>query len=199
GLYVLDEFESSSVAAVLVLPWPCTAALAVSFLWIARGKCAGVCPIDGNSVSSISSTLSESSGYYGPPRRLWSNRDIAAKGSSIQGVGFLMPPQDAERIKRTKPHEGDVLFPFLGGNDITSTVGSAPTRWVINFFDWPLQTAERYPVCLSLVREKVKPEREKAAERNAIGARRAKYWWKYDAQARELYERIRNFEYVWVC
>jgi hypothetical protein len=44
----------------------------------------------------------------------------------------------------------------------------------------------------------VKPQREAAAMRNAIGARRAEYWWHYDAQAKELYSTIKTLPFVWV-
>ena len=73
------------------------------------------------------------------------------------------------------------------------------TRWAINFFDWTLDKAERYPICLQIVREKVKPEREKAGARNAIGRKRAQYWWRYDARAADLYEAISHKGHVWAA
>ena len=30
------------------------------------------------------------------------------------------------------------LFPYLNGEDLNSRPDQSPSRWVINFFDWPL-------------------------------------------------------------
>ena len=63
-----------------------------------------------------------------------------------------------------------MLFPYLNGEDLNSRPDQSPSRWVINFFDWPLDrdrpegyegpVAADYPDCLTIVEERVKPERE---------------------------------------
>ncbi len=50
--------------------------------------------------------------------------------------------------------------PYLNGEDLNSRPDQSPSRWVINFHDWPLERAETYPDCMKIVREKVKPERD---------------------------------------
>ena len=37
------------------------------------------------------------------------------------------------------PANADVLFPYLNGEDLNTHPQQQPSRWVINFFDWPLQ------------------------------------------------------------
>ena len=32
-----------------------------------------------------------------------------------------------------------MLFPYLNGEDLNSRPDQSPSRWVINFFDWPLR------------------------------------------------------------
>jgi hypothetical protein len=32
----------------------------------------------------------------------------------------------------------DVIFPYLNGDDLNSRPDQSPSRWAINFFDWPL-------------------------------------------------------------
>ncbi len=59
------------------------------------------------------------------------------------------------------PRNRDVMFPYLNGEDLNSRPDQSPSRWVINFHNWPLEQAEMYPDCIKIVREKVKPERDK--------------------------------------
>ena len=54
----------------------------------------------------------------------------------------------------------DVVFRYLNGEDLNSRPDCSPSRWVINFFDWPLDEAEQYPACLEIVRQRVKPHRD---------------------------------------
>src|SRR5581483_2138860 len=67
-----------------------------------------------------------------------------------------------------------------------------PPRWVINFFDWPLDresapdgytgpVAADYPDCFRIVEEKVKPERTRKNERDEFVLRKPlpQRWWIY--------------------
>jgi hypothetical protein len=198
GLEQLPRLKCEIRSAVSSMKWPGSAALEVAVLWISRGDWNGLRKLDGKEVSSITSSLSHASSTVGLPHRLSSNRGFAFKGSSIQGVGFLLSPEDARALIRSDKRNKEVLFPYLGGEDVTTQPDGQPTRWTINFFDWPLEKAELYATCLELVRDRVKPERERAGTRNAIGARRAKYWWKYDARAGDLYEAVSGLSEIWV-
>ena len=64
-----------------------------------------------------------------------------------------------------------MLFRYLNGDDLNSRPDQSASRWVINFFDWPLDrdsapddydgpVAADYPDCVAIVDEKVRPERE---------------------------------------
>ena len=46
-----------------------------------------------------------------------------------------------------------MLFPYLGGQDVTTEVHGQASRWVINFFDWDLEDAAAYPQCLEALFE----------------------------------------------
>ncbi len=67
-----------------------------------------------------------------------------------------------------------MLFPYLTGEDLNSSPEQKPNRWAVNFFDWPLERAETYPDCMAIVREKVKPFRD----RNNRALYRER-WWQY--------------------
>ena len=67
-----------------------------------------------------------------------------------------------------------MLFPYLNGKDLNQRPDQSPSRWVINFHDWPLEMAESYPECIKIVREKVLPERMKSNRKLYLYK-----WWQY--------------------
>jgi hypothetical protein len=117
-------------------------------------------------------------------------------------MGFVLEPGEAQLLIEKDPRNKDVLFPYLNGEDLNSRPDQSPSRWVINFFDWPLDresapmgytghVAAEYPDCLAIVETKVKPERMK----NNRKERREK-WWQYAEKAPALYRRIAGMERV---
>ncbi len=196
GLEQLQKQGLQVYRAVPLLPWPGSASLAVTILWLSKRVWSGDVILNDEKVDTITAAMTASRAGSVKPHKLAQNVGIAFKGSSIQGTGFLMSPDDAAKIVSRDAKYKDVLFPYLGGEDVTRTSAAAPTRWAINFFDWPLKQAEEYPECLEIARIKVKPSRDLAGVRNSIGARRAQFWWRYDAQAKPLYEAIRNMPSV---
>ncbi len=86
------------------------------------------------------------------------------------------------------PRNRDVLFPYLSGEDLNSRPDQSPSRWVINFHDWPLEKAETYPACMAIVRERVKPERDRLSSGDASAKDRAARWWQFSRPTIKLYE-----------
>jgi hypothetical protein len=93
----------------------------------------------------------------------------------------------------------------MNAEDLNSQPDQSPSRWVINFFDWPLSrkmapsdydgpVAADYPDCLGIVEEKVKPEREKN-NRKVYRER----WWHHGEKRPELYATIAGMKHVVVC
>ena len=199
GLAQLPEMGVNLFRGISSQAWPGAAALAVAVIWTTKLKWSGLVVLDGQEVNSITPEMSAGSLVRQTPKRLHANDDKAFKGSSIQGSGFLLTPEEAHDVIRHDARYKDVLFPYLGGEDITRRPDSSPSRWAINFFNFTLDEAEQYPLCLEIVRQKVKPERDKVADRNTIGQRRAQYWWRYDAQAADLYSAVRGLDYVWAA
>ena len=184
--------------AIPTVPWPGAAALAVAILWFTKGSWKGQCFLDNMPVRAISSALSPADESRRTPQRLQTNRHFAFKGTSIQGVGFLLTPEQSAGLIATEANNSAVLFPYLGGDDVTSRPDCSPSRWCINFHNWPLSKAENYPQCLAIVREKVKPTRDAVATRNTIGLRRSQLWWQFDARAADLYDAVAGKEFAWV-
>ena len=98
-----------------------------------------------------------------------------------------------------------VLFPYLNGEDLNSRPDQSPSRWVINFRDWPLDrksapvgykgpVATDFLDCIKIVSEKIKPE----GERNAVGVSARTRWWLHERARPDLYTTIEGMNRVLV-
>ena len=54
-----------------------------------------------------------------------------------------MTPEEAKALIAKDRRNRDVLFPYLIGEDLNSRPDQSPSRWVINFKDWPLERVSR--------------------------------------------------------
>ena len=104
----------------------------------------------------------------------------------IYGQGFLFDDGDEvaspiaamETLIAKDPRNREIIFPYLGGEDLNSSPTQRPHRFVINFGTRSLEEAQRWPDLLTIVRERVKPERD-ALKDNADGLTRKRNWWKF--------------------
>jgi hypothetical protein len=69
---------------------------------------------------------------------LVANQNQSFQGSNILGLGFTMSPDAARELIEKNPLNKEVLFPCLNGEDLNSSPDQSPSRWIINFKDWPL-------------------------------------------------------------
>lgn len=186
-------------------PWPGVANLEIAQLWVRRGDWKGESVLDDKPVAKISPYLTKPGAVSGKPYRLAANAGKSFQGSIVLGMGFVLEPAAAQALIDKDKRNKDVLFPYLNGQDLNSSPDQSPSRWVINFFDWPLDrksapagyagpVAADYPDCLAIVREKVKPERDT----NKRKVRRER-WWQYAERAPALYAAIEGMERVLVC
>jgi hypothetical protein len=117
-------------------------------------------------------------------------------------MGFVLPPEEAQALIAKGAKNKDVLFPYLNGEDLNSRPDQSPSRWVINFFDWPLtretapegyegRVAADYPDCFKIVEAKVRPERVKNSRKE-----RRERWWQYGERAPALYATIKGMKRV---
>jgi hypothetical protein len=172
-------------------PWPGDASIQIAQLWLHHGDWGGPSVLDGAEVPGVSTSLDRQSRVSGPAHPLKANTGLSFQGPIVLGMGFVLTPEKAEALTQKDPRNRDVLFPYLNGEDLNSSPLHSPSRWVINFFDWPLEKAEWYPECLAIVREKVKPVRDRD-NRKAYRER----WWQYAEKRRALYEAIEGLERV---
>jgi transcription elongation GreA/GreB family factor len=119
------------------------------------------------------------------PFKLKENANKSFKGSYIGGLGYtLVEKEKAELIFKNEINH-QVIFPYITGGDLNEDYLQRNSRWVINFFNWPIEKAMKYEDCFEIIRTKVKPEREKA---NRISNREK--WWIYAEDRPGLYSAI---------
>ena len=195
GLDQLTVSGRSVYRATKSQRWPGEASLEVSRVHYFRGDWRGPAMLDGKPVAHITTTLSASSGERLKPHALFVNKNRAFQGSNVFGLGFCLTPEEAHRLIQSDSNNKDVLFPYLDGEDLNSSPSHTPRRWIINFSDWPLdasdgskgRTASDYPDCLSVVEQKVKPDRIALKPINHFNKGAATRWWQYGGPRHALY------------
>ena len=194
----LDQVTATGWTIPRAVPsrkWPGTAALEVAHVWLRHSNWHEVYMLDEKPVEGITSFLTPSGVVQGKPYTLIANLGKSFQGSTVLGMGFVLELEEALTLIEKNPCNRDVLFPYLSGDDFNSRPDQSPSRWVINFHDWPLDRTEAYPDCMNIIREKVKGERElKAFSKNA-----REKWWQYERRRPELYETIAGMKRVLVC
>ncbi|PZS40815.1 MAG: hypothetical protein DLM62_00835, partial [Pseudonocardiales bacterium] len=191
----LDQAVGNGVSvyrAVKSQPWPGTASLEVSLVWVGHAYDGEPRMLDGRQVRAITPSLDPESRVSGNPHRLAANADQSFQGSNILGLGFTVTPAAAQALISKDPRNRDVLFPYLIGEDLNSRPDCSASRWVINFHDWPIEQAQQYEDCFKLVEQKVKPERVK----NTYSKTARERWWGYERSRPELYEAIDGLDLV---
>jgi hypothetical protein len=174
-------------------PWPGEAALEVSLLWTGHPGSQEARILDGNRVSGITPSLDPPSRIAGNPYRLGANASQSFIGSYVLGMGFILEPDEAQALIAKDPRNKEVLFPYLNGEDLNSRWDCSARRWVINFHDWPLERAQRYPDVFAIVQREVKPFRD---ENNRKVYRDC--WWQYAEKRPALLQAIANHKQVLV-
>ncbi len=185
GLDDIVKHGGTIYNAMPSMGWPGVAAVFVSVVHLIKGAYQGEKRLDEISVAYISSLLDSTQSILGNPKRLQANADKSFQGSVLRGIGFVLEPEEAQALIDKDPKNRDVLFPYLNGEDLNSRHDQSPSRWAINFFDWPLEKAKQYPDCYQIVLERVKPQRD--TQPNAVAK---EFWWRYNHIGAALYRTI---------
>ena len=169
------------IAAVSTEKWPGDAKVHVSLVnWIHRPT---IGPrrfvLNDVDVTGITSSLRPTDGLP-EPKALPANADVAFQGPIPVGDGFILDGLEADELLRDgRADYRRVVRAYLVGEDIANDPDQEPRRWIIDFGTLPLEEAsKRYPRALEIVRQRVKPGRD----RNARKARR-EHWWQFGENA----------------
>lgn len=166
-------------------PWPHRSAATVttSRVHVHKGGWNEPRYLAGRQVPTISAFLTDQEEWS--PKRLKANEGIAFQGSIVLGMGFVLTKEAALVMLERDPRNTDVLFPYLNGEDLNSHPEQKPSRWVINFWDWPEERARKYPELFSILQEKVRPERLRNNRKTYRD-----HWWQFAEKRPALYHAI---------
>ncbi len=137
GLSQILSNDAVITRAVASRPWPGEAALEVAHIWLRRGSWAGRCSLNDRVVVGVTAFLTEPRESTGTPFKLAANANKSFQGSILLGMGFSLSPEKATELLTLEPRNRDVIFPYINGEDLNSRPDQSPSRFVINFREWP--------------------------------------------------------------
>lgn len=182
----LDRILSQGGVIVAAYPsevWPGTANVVTSRIHLANGEWKGANTLAGKSVSHISSYLGSAEAWT--PVKLKSNVGLVYQGNIVLGDGFLVDEEASRELVSPGEPNDDICRPYLIGREINQSPTHKPSRWVINFFDWPEVKASQFGEAYSWLEAHVKPERQKNKDKGA-----KKNWWLHLRPRPDLYHAI---------
>ncbi|MYE63759.1 MAG: N-6 DNA methylase [Rhodothermaceae bacterium] len=151
GLRWICEHEGEIYRAQRRYKWPGEAAVIVSVIHLIKGKYTGKMMLDNKSVDLITAFLFHG-GRHENPNVLKKNSGKSFAGNSLLGMGFTFddadkkgvttPIANMECLIQDNPRNQEVIFPYIGGQEVNSSPVHAHHRYAINFHDWPLRRAD---------------------------------------------------------
>lgn len=136
GLEAMLQEDVALYAASPNFAWPGAAAVMASAVHGVKGAWRGEYRLNDAVVPTISAFLSSEDEWS--PIPLEANKNKSFIGSYVLGMGFTLPPEEARTLIENDPKNAEALFPYLNGEDLNSNPDQQASRWVINFWDWPL-------------------------------------------------------------
>jgi len=200
GLEQITENGGTITRALPSRKWPGTANLEVAEVWVRRGEWHGTRSLADTQVPGITPFLTTPGKVAGNPYHLAANAGKSYIGSYVLGMGFVLSTEDAEALIQKDPRNRDVLFPYLNGEDLNSRPDQSPSRWVINFHDWPKERAKQYPDCWRIIEDRVRPERQRTRDDGEYALRKPlpQRYWQYADKRPALYATIARMGRVMV-
>ncbi len=192
GLKALCDNGARIYEATSSLPWPGEAAVSVAVVHLAVGAPVartGLARLDGVDVGSIDSRLREGLERQDASCLASNSSGLVHQGTIVLGAGFVLDNAETKRLMASAQNK-ERISPYLGGEDVNSSPTHEPSRYVINFGALGLETAEQWRDLIQIVRERVKPERDRQQGNNSTSLRRKRIWWQFDGIRPELYEAI---------
>jgi hypothetical protein len=165
-------------------PWPGAAKVITSRVHLTKMDWQGKVHINNGAVTHISASLNHREQWS--PVKLSQNEGIVFQGSIPLGDGFLIKEDFYQTLLAKNDNLKDVLYQYLIGKEVNQSPTHSPGRWIINFFDWGKEKAERFSKDLfDVVKDSVLPERLEQKDRGA-----KEKWWLHLRARPELYHAI---------
>ena len=201
GLRWICERGGEIYRATKRVRWPGDAAVIVSVLHVAKGAFRGRKVLDGANVENITAFLFYRGGHA-DPARLAANAGKSFQGSIVLGMGFTFDDTDKkgvassladmQRLIESDPRNREVIFPYIGGEEVNTSPTHTHHRYVINFGDRTEdECRHRWPDLMAIVEDRVKPERQRQKDRGALDR-----WWQFIRPRPELNSAIAGLTQV---
>ena len=188
GLEKVLERGSTINYATRGIKWPGRANLIISLVSLHKGVWSGPAYLDGSVVERISAFL-EDEPAMGEPQALSANADRISTGTYFLGDGFLLDHAEAHALIAADARNTRVVRPLINAQELNNDPLQAFSRYIIDFRDWSLPEAEKYPGPLSRVERSVRPERERQKDKIA-----REKWWLHMRARVSMYSRINGLE-----
>ena len=207
GLRWICTHGGEIFAARRRVKWVGMAAVVVSVVHIVRGRFEGMKRLDEQEVETITAFLFHRGGHEDPVR-LAANAGKSFVGSYVLGMGFTFDNSDTKgvatpiaemrRLIEKDPRNQEVIFPYIGGEEVNTSPTQAHYRYVIDFRDWSAERAASYPDCWRIVELKVKPQRQRTDKNGEFVLRDPlpQRYWHYAEKRPGLYAAIAGLERV---
>ena len=145
-----------------------------------------------------------------------SQSDACAQGQTHGHAAFLLKPEEASALLASHPEYEDVIFPFLIANTLFASKDGLPDRYVIDFGERDLLSAQKYKKVYQRIEGKVLPERkakadaEKKRNSEALGVNPSakvnrhhenflKRWWRMSYRRADLMVSIKKIDRYIAC
>ncbi len=157
--------------------------------------------LDGRRVEKITAFLFDKGGND-DPHKLKANEGKSFIGSYVLGMGFTFddtnpeatPIAEMHRLIEQNPKNAEVIFPYIGGEEVNTSPTHAYYRYVINFGEMTEEEVRKnYPDLMEIVEEKVKPKR--LNQGSIVNPSR---WWMFARPASALQKAIEGYDRVLV-
>jgi hypothetical protein len=189
-------------------PWPGIATVHFSIVCVTRSERILPPLLNGQPVEAIASDLTKGEANVLPePRRLAANKSKSFQGSIVLGSGFILEPKEASALIQADSKYESVVFPYMSGIDLNSRIDQSPSRWVINFWDYPLDrttapegytgpVARDFTNCINRIEELVRPGREAKPPTNSWNRKVRSEWWLFGQYRWALQKATSELKYV---
>ncbi|MDH4404476.1 MAG: N-6 DNA methylase, partial [Cyanobium sp. D14.bin.5] len=154
--------------------WPGVAAVVISVIHLQKGIYTGTKLLEGVPVEKITAFLL-ANGCHEDPKPLFANAGKSFMGAIVLGLGFTfddtrqadestpgipLPMATMQRLIDENSKNAEVIFPYIGGDEVNSSPGQSHHRYVINFGERSEEDSRReWPELMNILEQKVKPER----------------------------------------
>ena len=173
GLTQLLTRGATIYSATTNIKWPGKASVVVHQIHIFKGDWTGERRLNKVGVTTISADLGDAE--FWEAEKLDANLGRAFQGPVLLGEGFKISHATSSEWIATDDRYRQILFPFIGGNEVNKDPLYKPPCSAINFWDWSEEESKNFPLAYERVQSEVLPARLK--QKNEIA--KSKWWLHY--------------------